>query len=357
MSDSTDKPIILYHYQGSPYAARVVACLALKGIPYKECVSLTLNIHLFIMLARLTPLSKIQPVTMPRPDLAALGIHHRRIPILSIGRDVYLDSRLIIDKLTQLRPTPSSSADLHSLETLVKMWTTHTGELFSAGGMLVPADNTIFNEAQFQRDRADLVGGDSLKPESRAAGRPEAILTMRRAFEFVENTLLADGREWVLGTEAGPGMADLEAGWPMRWMAAFPGALDNTGINEETFPRTYAWIDRFNKALQEAQKQLGKPETVSGKQAADLITSAEGVDAKDVGLDEKDPIVQARGLKKGQTVLLWPSDYGSAHKDQGELVSVNGNEVVIETQAVNGGKVLVHAPRLGFRIAPHAAKM
>jgi hypothetical protein len=39
---------------------------------------------------------QIQPRILPRPDLARLGINYRRIPLLAIGCDVYLDSRLII---------------------------------------------------------------------------------------------------------------------------------------------------------------------------------------------------------------------------------------------------------------------
>jgi glutathione S-transferase len=39
MSPSQD--IVLYHYPFSPYAKRVTAYLALRGIPYKQCVSAT----------------------------------------------------------------------------------------------------------------------------------------------------------------------------------------------------------------------------------------------------------------------------------------------------------------------------
>ncbi len=41
---------------------------------------------------------------LPREQLEALGIKYRRIPLLAIGRDVYCDTRLIIDKLEQLFP-------------------------------------------------------------------------------------------------------------------------------------------------------------------------------------------------------------------------------------------------------------
>ena len=40
------------------------------------------------------------PMTLPRPDLAdRLGVKYRRIPVLSIGNDVYCDSSLIASVL------------------------------------------------------------------------------------------------------------------------------------------------------------------------------------------------------------------------------------------------------------------
>jgi glutathione S-transferase len=42
---------------------------------------------------------------MPRPNLALVPVAYRRIPVLAIGRDVYLDSRLILRKLETLFPS------------------------------------------------------------------------------------------------------------------------------------------------------------------------------------------------------------------------------------------------------------
>ena len=51
----TDIPsdLVLFHYTGSPYARRITAYLALRKIPYAECM---------------------QPVWLPRPDLTNLGV-------------------------------------------------------------------------------------------------------------------------------------------------------------------------------------------------------------------------------------------------------------------------------------------
>lgn len=51
---------------------------------------------------------------LPRPDLAALGITHRRIPILAIGKDIYCDSAAAVDALeglsSALRSSPADKA-------------------------------------------------------------------------------------------------------------------------------------------------------------------------------------------------------------------------------------------------------
>ncbi len=39
--------------------------------------------------------------------------------------------------------------------------------------------------------------------------RPEALVEIRGAFELLEMTLLADGRDWILKTE-NPSLADIE---------------------------------------------------------------------------------------------------------------------------------------------------
>lgn len=41
---------------------------------------------------------------MPRPDLTALGVGYRRIPVVAIGRDIYHDTRLVLRKLEVLFP-------------------------------------------------------------------------------------------------------------------------------------------------------------------------------------------------------------------------------------------------------------
>lgn len=64
-----------------------------------------------------------QPPMLPRPDLKALGITYRRIPLMSIGKDVLVDTRIILSKLEELFPEgilSATSPDGKALEKLLE---------------------------------------------------------------------------------------------------------------------------------------------------------------------------------------------------------------------------------------------
>ncbi|KAM0333137.1 hypothetical protein ACHAQA_001796 [Verticillium albo-atrum] len=339
MAPPTDqKQLILYHYPYSPYARRVAWYLALRGIPHAQC---------------------IQPPVLPRPDLAALGISYRRIPLLAIGGDVYLDTRLMLPELEALYPeiprlgtTAASSPEHRALEHLLSTLTTDTG-MFSAAVNLLPTDLPLLRSDAYFRDRGDFLGRTgtqtaSLSRASMAAARPAAEGEVARALDFLENVLLADGRDWILGAGAGPTLADIEAVWPFHWLFELPGALAPERFGKAQYPRVHAWIARFQAAVTAAKKRGGKPRNVSGEEAAALITSGSSTDAG--GVDESDIVAVHEGLKAGDQVVVWPTDTGSTHKDTGTLVALNKTKVVFTVVSQKGQKTRVHAPRHGFKI-------
>ncbi|KAH8881560.1 hypothetical protein GQ53DRAFT_848128 [Thozetella sp. PMI_491] len=325
-------PIVLYHYSYSPYAKRLVWYLQLRGIPFSQCM---------------------QPPILPRPDVARLGLAYRRIPIMSIGRDVYLDTRLMIQKLEELylslprlSAAPASNPEHALLERLLEAFVVDGG-VFTSAGQLLPTSLPLLQDPKFLRDRADFSGVKQTREQAEAL-RPEALAEVRRAMALLETTVLADGRDWLLGT-AGPSLADIEAVWPLHWMATMPGALPPD--QGKQFPLVYAWIERFAKATDAAKKARGKTPTVSGEEAEAIILAAP-YNEVERGVDAGEPLAQFYGLQKGQTVQVWPTDTGTAHKDTGDLVSLSSSEVVIETKTGTGGAVRVHAPRHGFRVTP-----
>jgi glutathione S-transferase len=179
----TEKPI-LFHYPSSIYSHRVLWYLWLRGIEYDEC---------------------IQPPVMPRPDLASLDVGYRKIPILSIGKDVYCDSRLIISKLEERYPNSSLASSTPAEAGIRKLFENYSvdGGVFANTVRLMPywTEVGLLQNKVFLDDRQKLSNGRRMTKEAMEAGRPDGMQHIRQVFDLFETTFLADGRDWVLGTK------------------------------------------------------------------------------------------------------------------------------------------------------------
>ncbi|KAK2593530.1 hypothetical protein QQS21_008753 [Conoideocrella luteorostrata] len=286
---------------------------------------------------------------MPRPDVARLGIGYRRIPLLAIGRDVYLDTRLQLQKLEALDiPAPrlgSSEADHRAIERLLSSFMTDAG-VFGWAASLLPSDLPLLKDPAFQKDREEF-SGVKRTPDTVARVRPVALRELASVFKLLETTLLADNREWILNTPS-PSLADIEAIFPLHWMVGVPGALPKDKFSPEVYPKVYAWIGRFDNAVKAAGKKLGKQPKISGEEASKFIVGSQYHESE-IGVDKTDHEVVSLGLAKGDPVVVGPTDSGRTGIDNGRLVGIGAEEVVYETGGADGA-VRVHAPRHGFRI-------
>lgn len=217
--------IILFHYEFSPYGRRVTDGIDI-GRPllmmtitgqlvsrfegHGVCAMCRSNIARIQTPTR-SDAGQMQPPTLPRGDLDALGVKYRRIPVLSIGRDIYCDSRFIIQKLEELYPSGAlgaSQPEQKALEKLLGDWNLDTG-MFTRASTLIPSDMPLLQDPKFIQDRKDFFGRGWNESFWGPKERQEALTHMRNAFEFLETGLLADGRNWILGTEK-PLLADIE---------------------------------------------------------------------------------------------------------------------------------------------------
>ncbi|RFU25291.1 hypothetical protein B7463_g11047, partial [Scytalidium lignicola] len=293
---------------------------------------------------------QVQPPILPRPSLAALGISYRRIPLLSIGCDIYVDSRLIFEKLEALFPPSSSHPAIApvlpgpnlAIGRLLQIWTIDGG-IFNRLTQLVPSESPLMKDEKFTKDREEY-SGRRWDKETQDRLRPEALVEMREAFEFVEEQLLGDGREWVLGS-GGPTLADIQAAWTFQWITEIPGALSPDVISKELFPKAFAWIARFKVAVRDAAERHGKAKKLEVDEVLKVLSSASFAEEK-ASVEEKDPFK----LRKGQEVEVWPIDSGFNQKDRGALVGLNWKEVVIQIKTRDGQSLRLHAPRHGFSI-------
>lgn len=283
---------------------------------------------------------------LPRPDINALGIKYRRIPLLAHGRNVYCDTRLILRKLETLFPSrPRLGASVPEQKGIERLLSSFTidGGIFALAARLIPPSAPLLNDPKFLKDRAEFTGRN-WSVEGQQKRRPEALVQIREAFELLETTLLADGRDWILEKDA-PSLADIEAIWPFHWLLAEPGAIPESLASMKTFPRVFSWIDRFDHAVKAARDKTGKAMEMKGPAAIRHITNAEFTDT-DLVVSEDDQT----GLRRNEMVEVYPLDSGFAHKDSGRLVKLTKDEVAIAVTAENGREVRVHSPRWCFRV-------
>ena len=129
---------------------------------------------------------------------------------MSIGRDIYCDTRIILQTLEERFPKATLGAtepDQKAVEVLLEKWTIDGG-IFNRAAQLIPTEAPMLKDPKFTKDREDL-SGRSWKKADMERLRPEALAAIRDAFDFLEAGLLADGRDWILKTQK-PSLADIE---------------------------------------------------------------------------------------------------------------------------------------------------
>jgi len=263
---------------------------------------------------------------------------------MAIGRDIYCDSRIILRKLEEFLPDGALGASTpqdKAIEKFLQIWNIEAG-IFVRASQLIPTSMPLLNDPKFTRDRQDF-SGRSWSKEQIAANRPEALAAIRNGFEFLETTLLADGRQWMLKTDK-PTLADIEAIWTFDWLNGLKGALPRELISAKQYPKVFAWIARFNDTFKAAKSQAPKPASLKGDAAVQRILNATFAE-KELGVDSADPL----GLQHGTEVEVFPIDSGSRHHDRGRLAGLTKDEVVLSVQA-QGTELRLHYPRTGFRI-------
>ena len=299
--------LILHHFEQSPFAEKVRLLLGLKQLAWRSVEI---------------------PRIMPKPELTALTGGYRRTPVLQIGADVYCDTRLIALELEARHPHPSLFPDgARGLTLALAAWSDRP--LFEAAVALSMAVNHKSLPADFIKDRREFLSFldfDHLESEI-----PRFMAQLRAQADLLEQQL-ADGRAF-LGGQA-PGLADAQAYCPL-WMvrARVPDAAHQLA----SLVRLAAWEQRM--------RDLGHGRAIA-MSAAEAHAVARSSLPKHGGIvDAKDPL----GLAAGELVRVAPDDYG---KDPvtGRLVTLTVQEVAVQRADPAVGTVVIHFPRIGFRI-------
>lgn len=179
----TNQEPFLFLWSPYPWASKITAYLALRGISYTRCE---------------------MPITRPRPDLFALEVNYRRIHVSSLGRDIYCDT-LILAKLEGIYQnsqyihisTPRKGTD-YLLEKLLEQWTDCA--VFKAAAAAIPSEMDLMRDAGFQKDREELWGRLWSKEEQNKL-RPKALADLRA-------TSICLKQHWEMGRHGLPGVKD-----------------------------------------------------------------------------------------------------------------------------------------------------
>jgi glutathione S-transferase len=300
--------IILHHFELSPFAEKIRLALGVKGLSWNSVQI---------------------PMVMPKPDLTALTGGYRKTPVLQIGADIYCDTQRIARELERRYPEPSLfPAGSEGLALALSAWSDQA--FFAPGAGLSMGTNPDIPEPVLADRQAffnflDFATLDQNLPHLYGQLRSHAALVERQ---------LRDGRDYLLGED--PGWVDLLAYFPVWMVRANVADIDDLLAN---FKALADWEARI--------AAIGHGERTDMTAGEALAIARDCVAASEVSVDADDPL----GLEAGCRVAVSPDDYGIVPV-AGELVQLTADEIAVRREDARVGEVVVHFPRIGYRVAP-----
>jgi hypothetical protein len=122
-------------------------------------------------------------------------------------------------------------------------------------------------------------------------------------------------------------------------------SFDKNIISEQSYPKTFAYCQRYREAVTAAAEAEPKPEKIEITEVLKRFAKASFAEpTKQV--DSKDPLK----LTQGKHVSVAPTDTGFSAQDIGPLLAVSTHEVVVGSKTEDGTEVHIHAPRWNFKV-------
>jgi glutathione S-transferase len=301
----TAPPLILHHHDPSPFAEKIRVAFGIKHLAWR---------------------SVLIPMIMPKPDLTALTGGYRGTPVLQIGADIYCDSRLIMEVIDELFPSPPllKSGPLPNFG--LQHWSDET--LFPPGAALAMHENRAQLPVALIADREAYFTDLEFGSFARDARHFHAQFSAHAA---LIDRQLGDGRAFLLGNA--PEWADINAYFPI-WMAN--GHFPSSRRYLDTLTRLTAWQERM------AAFGHGVRSEIDGAQAIELARrSGPLAVAPSAASDES-------CLAGGGDVTVWPVAHPDTAVD-GRVVAISAERITIAREDPRAGALHVHFPRIGYR--------
>nr|CAG8573114.1 3744_t:CDS:2 [Entrophospora candida] len=281
---------------------------------------------------------------MPRPLLQPLTHGYRRIPVLQIGSDIFVDTLLIIEELERRYPEPSlfpkrikSNKSDKGLGYAMAIY------FFQASStiMLIPEDpntSTIFKSQEFLNDRS-LLMNKKIEPNKLKSFRPFILDTLRSNYEWIE-LQLSDDRQWFLDTNT-PSIGDIHVAMNIWFLNFTKNAKEFENISE-LYPKTHQWFNRFIKFIKENQQH--KPLKISGEEALEIAKNF-----KPSSYYYNNGNKKLGNKKIGDKVIISPDDYGKVPV-KGTILNISDRNIAIRPIDVDktGIDVVIWFPIAGY---------
>jgi glutathione S-transferase len=301
-------PIILHHFDESPFSEKVRIVFGLKNIAWTS--------------VRITRI-------MPRPDLMPMTGGYRRTPVMQIGADIYCDSQCILRELERRFPEPTLFPNGNEgLAWGAAMWTDRA--FFQSTVNLVFGTFADKVPQEFIADREKLRGA-KFDVAAMTAAIPQMRDQLRAHLQWIE-TGLRDGRPWMDGDR--PGLCDVHAYMNVWYVRQNLPTADQVFAE---FGNLQAWETRM--------RAIGHGSRSEMSTSAALELAAAATPQTAVTPDPRDP----NGRKPGDRVEVMPDDYGKV-RVAGEIVALSSQHIAIRRHDPRAGEVIVHFPRAGFLV-------
>ncbi|MGH8562162.1 MAG: glutathione S-transferase family protein, partial [Nevskiales bacterium] len=302
----------LHQYDSSPFAYKARLLMGFKKLAWRSVEI---------------------PMVMPKPLLMPLTGGYRKTPVMQIGADIYCDTSLIARVLDRVQPAPGlypkgqeASALLHADWADHELFFLVIPILFQPAGlphMLKLLSAEVMSK--FPKDREQLFAGGS--------GRRPSGPTSKNLLPTYLTALDAQLATRPFLLDDTPSIADFATYHPVWFVRSNPGVASAL----DPYRNIVNWYERMFAFGH------GQPEVMSGAEALEVARGSTTQDT-DAG-DMPDP----NGLKIGDAVVISATDYG-ADPVKGVLVKSSLNEIAVRRSDERTGEVVVHFPRVGFKL-------
>ncbi|KAF9278744.1 hypothetical protein BGZ68_008362 [Mortierella alpina] len=342
--------IILHHYQGSPYAEKVVAALRVRGIPWCSVSTSAL---------------------LPRPLLEPLAHGYRRIPVMQIGNNIYCDTAVILEELERHYPNPRQGDVV--VADMISSWVDK--QLFNNVRDQMPWGATkeeqkasplhaVFGNPAFLADRSQLTGGRPINTDAIRKAQPFLLDQLLANLDSLEKALrgpLARSKSassvngqseggWIMGTRV-PSDADCSVYGIIWWLMTTKRAPEF--VTEAAYPGVFTWYNQMNDYMKKYCHATLDQVKMSGEDALQIARSA-STSANSGWTKLEDSAHPAEKRKAGEVVSVTPNDYGKVPV-VGKILQITRHRVTILPEPLASHpdiKVIMHFPRAGYVIVP-----